>query len=229
MQSTSSEILGGHETYSVSLRTDILPLVDRKYSQVLDVGCSTGNTGVMLKDHGLCDYVTGIELFEETAKVAKTRLDVVIVGSVESALDKVQDQSMDCILCLDVLEHLVDPWSVIKRLGTKVKSDGIIICSIPNIRHVSVLFNLIVRGQWRYTDSGMLDRTHLRFFTKDSCYQLANLEGFAVEEIHGHIGPKSRALNYLSLGIFRNFLFGQYLTRSRKSPNKVFGSSNEDG
>jgi 2-polyprenyl-3-methyl-5-hydroxy-6-metoxy-1,4-benzoquinol methylase len=221
MQSHSSKILGGHEAYSVSLRTDILPLFDRKYSQVLDVGCSTGNTGVMLKDHHLCDQVTGIELFEETAKIAQTRLDAVIVTPVELALNQIPNESMDCILCLDVLEHLVDPWAVITALGAKVKPHGIIICSIPNIRHLSVLFNLIVRGQWRYTDSGILDRTHLRFFTKSSCYQLANVDGFTVEQIHGHIGPKSRILNYLSLGIFKNFLYGQYLTRSRKQGHQV--------
>jgi len=222
MQSSHSKIIGGHKVYSVSLRTDILPLFDRKYSNVLDVGCSTGNTGVMLKDRQLCDFVTGIELFEETAKVAKTRLDVVIVGPVEVALNQIADHSQDCILCLDVLEHLVDPWGVIKALGRKLKTDGIIICSIPNVRHISVLFNLIFLGRWQYTDSGILDRTHLRFFTKVSCRQLASLRGFTLENIHGRLGPKSRLLNYLSLGIFRNFLFGQYLMRSRK----VSGASN---
>jgi 2-polyprenyl-3-methyl-5-hydroxy-6-metoxy-1,4-benzoquinol methylase len=217
MQHSPQTISGGHETYSVSMRTDILPLFDRKYARVLDVGCSTGNTGVMLKENNLCDWVTGIELFEETAKVAKTRLDEVIVGPVEGALTQIDDKSLDCILCLDVLEHLVDPWSVIESLGKKVKPGGIIICSIPNIRHVSVLFNLMVRGRWQYTDSGILDRTHLRFFTKESCYQLASVTNFKVEEIRGHIGPKSRILNFLSLGILRNFWFGQYLTRSRKT------------
>ena len=226
MQSSHSKIIGGHEVYSASLRTDILPLFDRKYSNVLDVGCSTGNTGVMLKDRHLCDFVTGIELFEETAKVAKTRLDVVIVGPVEAALNQIADHSQDCILCLDVLEHLVDPWSVIKALGNKLKTDGIIICSIPNVRHVSVLFNLIFLGRWQYTDSGILDRTHLRFFTKESCHQLISIEGFTHENIRGHIGPKSRILNYLSLGIFRNFLFGQYLTRSRKTWSISHGGVN---
>jgi 2-polyprenyl-3-methyl-5-hydroxy-6-metoxy-1,4-benzoquinol methylase len=216
MQSLKPAYSGGHEIYSASLRTDILPLFDRPYSRVLDVGCSTGNTGAMLKGHGLCDWVSGIELYEETAKVAKTRLDQVIVGPVEIALDEVVDQSFDCILCLDVLEHLVDPWSMLAQLAQKLRVGGIIICSIPNIRHISVLFHLIMLGRWQYTDSGILDRTHLRFFTKDSCYQLVSIKGFDVEEMRGRMGKKSKILNYLSLGILRHFLFGQYLTRSRK-------------
>ena len=65
----------GHLLYSHSIRSDILPLIDRKYSNVLDVGCSSGNTGVMLKEHGLCNHVIGIEPFEATAKIAKKRLD----------------------------------------------------------------------------------------------------------------------------------------------------------
>ena len=197
MQSLKPVYSGGHEIYSASLRTDILPLFDRPYSRVLDVGCSTGNTGVMLKGRGLCDWVSGIELFEETAKVAKTRLDQVIVGPVEIALDEVADQSFDCILCLDVLEHLVDPWSVLAQLAQKLRVGGIIICSIPNIRHISVLFHLIIRGRWQYTDSGILDRTHLRFFTKDSCHQIVSIKGFDVEEMRGRIGSKSKILNYV--------------------------------
>ena len=209
-------VVGGHQAYSASMREDVLPLFDRKYSQVLDVGCSTGNTGVMLKERNLCDFVTGVEPFEATAAIAKQRLGRVIEGSIENAIHEIDDESIDCVLCLDVLEHLVDPWKVIEELGRKVKVGGVLICSLPNIRHVSILFNLLVLGKWTYTESGILDRTHLRFFTRDSTYTLAAIDGFKVEEMKGNLGSKSRILNFLTLGILKDFLIGQHQMRSRK-------------
>ncbi len=216
MKLQSKTATSGHDVYSASMRLDILPLFDRKYSQVLDVGCSTGNTGVLLKARKLCDFVTGVEPFEATATIAKQGLDRVIEGSIENAIHEISDESMDCVLCLDVLEHLVDPWRVIDELGRKVKVGGVLICSLPNIRHVSILFNLLVLGKWTYTESGILDRTHLRFFTRGSTHSLVAIEGFEVEEMKGNLGLKSRILNYLTLGILRDFLIGQHQTRSRK-------------
>ena len=216
MTYSNKSLSGGHQTYSSSIRSDILPLVDQNYSRVLDIGCSSGNTGVMLKEYGLCDYVIGVEPFEETSEMAKQRLDQVIVKPVEDAIHDVPDESIDCVMCLDVLEHLVDPWTVIKQLGAKVKCGGVIICSIPNVRHVSVLFNLIILGRWTYTDMGILDKTHLRFFTRSTIIELSSIQGFHLEVIRGHIGKKSRLLNYLTLGVFRNFLYGQHQIRIRK-------------
>lgn len=216
MQDVVVSISGDHAVYGSSVRTDILPLFDRHYARVLDIGCSSGNTGALLKDRALCEWVTGVELFEETAKIARTRLDEVITDSIESALSEIENQSYDCILCLDVLEHLIDPWSVVIALNNKLKVGGILICSIPNIRHFSILLNLLLRGCWNYTDSGILDRTHLRFFTKSSCQELLNLPSFNLEKIGGQIAPSSKPISYASAGLLNDFLIGQYLTRSRK-------------
>jgi len=217
MQLGSAPISGDHAVYGASVRTDIVPLFDRSYARVLDIGCSTGNTGVLLKERGLCQWVSGIELFEQTANIARTRLDHVITGSIESALDQIESQSFDCILCLDVLEHLIDPWTVVKALSEKLKAGGILICSIPNIRHFSIALKLLFCGRWNYTDSGILDRTHLRFFTKSACEQLLDLPGFELEYIGGHIAPTSKPISYASLGLLNDLLIGQYLTRSRKT------------
>ncbi|APB98150.1 class I SAM-dependent methyltransferase [Polynucleobacter asymbioticus] len=216
MQLGSAPISGDHAVYGASVRTDIVPLFDRSYARVLDIGCSTGNTGALLKERSLCDWVTGVELFEETANIARTRLDHVITGSIESALDQIESQSFDCILCLDVLEHLVDPWTVVSALREKLKEGGILICSIPNIRHFSIVFKLLFCGRWNYTDSGILDRTHLRFFTKSSCEDLLNIAGMKLEHIGGEIAPTSKPLSNASLGLLNDLLIGQYLTRSRK-------------
>lgn len=207
----------GHDAYAGSMRTDILPLIDRPYAHVLDVGCSAGNTGALLKERGLCERVTGVEPFAATAVLARRKLDHVIEKPVETALDELPDLSVDCILCLDVLEHLVDPWATVEHLSRKLKPGGAFITSVPNVRHVQVLFNLLVRGRFRYTDSGILDRTHLRFFTRESALALMQTPRLTLEHSTGLLGPLSKGLNTASLGLFKDVLVGQYLMRSRKT------------
>jgi 2-polyprenyl-3-methyl-5-hydroxy-6-metoxy-1,4-benzoquinol methylase len=216
MSDYTTPLMGDHTVYSASMRVDILPLFDRPYARVLDIGCSTGNTGVMLKERGLCQWVSGVELFEQTASIARTRLDHVVVSPIEAALDQIADQSFDCILCLDVLEHLVDPWRVLEQLSKKLKPQGVLITSIPNIRHVSVLFKLFLLGRWTYTDSGILDRTHLRFFTKQSVLSLLDLPQLHLEKVSHLVSRRLRWAHWLSAGMLSGFLTSQYLTRSRK-------------
>jgi len=216
MSDYTTPLMGDHTVYSASMRVDILPLFDRPYARVLDIGCSTGNTGVMLKERGLCQWVSGVELFEETASIARTRLDHVVVSPIEEALEQIADQSFDCILCLDVLEHLVDPWRVLEQLSKKLKPQGVLITSIPNIRHVSVLFKLFLLGRWTYTDSGILDRTHLRFFTKQSVLSLLDLPQLHLEKVSHLVSRRLRWAHWLSAGMLSGFLTSQYLTRSRK-------------
>ena len=208
--------MGDHTVYSASMRVDILPLFDRPYARVLDIGCSTGNTGVMLKERGLCQWVSGVELFEQTASIARTRLDHVVVSPIEEALEQIADQSFDCILCLDVLEHLVDPWRVLEQLSKKLKPQGVLITSIPNIRHVSILLKLFLLGRWTYTDSGILDRTHLRFFTKQSVLSLLDLPQLHLEKVSYLVSRRLVWAHWLSAGMLSGFLTSQYLTRSRK-------------
>ena len=210
--------MGDHAVYSASVRSDILPLFDQRYAKVLDIGCSTGNTGVMLKEHDLCQWVCGVEPFEKTASVARGRLDQVIVAPIEQALTQIEDESFDCILCLDVLEHLVDPWMVVAQLERKLKQGGVLITSIPNIRHIGVLLPLVAMGRWSYADSGILDRTHLRFFTKHSVKQLIGVSHLKLEKMERLISARLRGLRILSFGLLSDFLTSQYLTRSRKTP-----------
>jgi 2-polyprenyl-3-methyl-5-hydroxy-6-metoxy-1,4-benzoquinol methylase len=216
MSDYTTPLMGDHTVYSASMRVDILPLFDRPYARVLDIGCSTGNTGVMLKERGLCQWVSGVELFEQTASIARTRLDHVVVSPIEEALEQIADQSFDCILCLDVLEHLVDPWRVLEQLSKKLKPQGVLITSIPNIRHVSILLKLFLLGRWTYTDSGILDRTHLRFFTKQSVLSLLDLPQLHLEKVSYLVSRRLVWAHWLSAGMLSGFLTSQYLTRSRK-------------
>jgi len=181
--------MDNHTVYSASMRADNLHLFDRAYTKIIDIGCSAGNIGAMLKAHQLCQWVTGVEAFEQTAQIVRTHLDGVIVGAVEQALQQIPDQHFDCILCLDTLEYLVDPWNVLDRPSKKLKPQRMLITNIPNIGHLSILVKFFLLRCWTYTDSGILERTHLRFFTKRSCLQLLDLRQLQLEKIRSLVFP----------------------------------------
>lgn len=164
----------------IGTRTDIVALVPTTASRVLDAGCSIGVAGKSIKEK--CGAkVVGIEIDKRMAKVAKNNLDKVIIGDVEKiALEKYFPQNyFDCIISGDVLEHLKDPWSILKKCVNFLSSNGLIIASIPNIRHYSVVLNLIFKGYWPYRARGIRDMIHLRFFTLKNFEELfayANLD-----------------------------------------------------
>lgn len=205
-----------HAVYAQSIRVDVLPLFDRSYPHVLDIGCANGATGALLKKQGLCSHVTGIEPFAPHIPFAQAQLDQVYHANIEDVLPKLPAQTFDCILCLDVLEHLVDPWTVWQRLPALLKPDGIVICSIPNVQHYSVSLPLVLFGHWRYTTAGLLDSSHLRFFTKEGIQTLLRSSSLKEEIIQAKMGRAARVLNRLSLGLWSGLLSYQYLTRSRK-------------
>ena len=105
----------------------------------------------------------GIEIDAAASAVAASRLDRVLCGSVETVDLGFLRNSVDCIVYGDVLEHLIDPWSVLKNHRTLLKNDGRMIACIPNIQHWAVITNLL-HGHWPYQTDGLLDITHLRFF-----------------------------------------------------------------
>jgi 2-polyprenyl-3-methyl-5-hydroxy-6-metoxy-1,4-benzoquinol methylase len=203
--------------YFELVRREILPLLPEKFDTVFEAGCGTGNTLSFLKSSGRCRWAGGIELFHEAAEVARKNIDLVLEGSIETVDLPLEEQSMDVILCLDVLEHLVDPWKVVHRLHALLKPGGVMICSIPNIRYFRTLLPLVLRGKWEYTDSGILDKTHLRFFTRKSAIELATCSGLIVDRIATTGLEKERGDRrwyVLTLGLLRPFFVWQYLIRA---------------
>lgn len=157
--------------------------------------------------------VFGVELVESEACKARSVAEVV-VGSVEAIELPFAEQSFDVILTLDVLEHLQDPWATVRKLHRLLKPKGCLIASIPNVRHIAVLAPLAIAGRWTYRDSGLLDRSHLRFFTERSAIELLECSGLKVDKIKASRGRKSRALNIATLGLLRPFFDFQYLIRA---------------
>ncbi|MBF0135551.1 MAG: class I SAM-dependent methyltransferase [Magnetococcales bacterium] len=144
-------------------RPEVVQCVPASAQNVLDVGCGAGLLGKELKDRGI-SRVVGVEINPEAAQFARKYLDVVHAGDVTSMPLDFSLGEFDAIVCADVLEHLVDPWALVLRLKPFLAPRGVLITSIPNVRYFGMLHGL-VEGHWTYAESGILDRTHLRFFT----------------------------------------------------------------
>ncbi len=160
------------ERYYSFSRPEVQALVEKSSKTILDVGCGNGEMASQLKQK-LNAEVWGIEYVQAAADKASSKLDRVLSGKVEDALDKLPNNYFDTIIFADVLEHLTDPESVLAEIKKKLKVNGEIVASIPNIRHWSVLLDLI-QGNWEYKDAGLLDRTHFRFFTRRSIVKMFN-------------------------------------------------------
>lgn len=142
---------------------------NRKLVRVLEIGCSGGGTGKLIKERLGVDFYAGVELMPEAAKEAAKHLDWVTCDNIEEMiaqgrLGELPTGKFDAILFLDVLEHLYNPWEVVDILPQLLTPDGLLVGSIPNAGNLYILWKLM-RDQFEYEDEGLLDRTHLRFFT----------------------------------------------------------------
>lgn len=148
-------------------------------SRVLEIGASTGYFAKLLKEKG-CD-VTAIELDENAASEASEVVDRTVTGDIEDPMVlKRIDGVFDVILLMHVLEHLVDPWGVLRALRERLASNGRALVLLPNVAAWSVRKDLFFRGRFEYADVGLLDRTHLRFFTLGSGRDLFERTGYRV-------------------------------------------------
>jgi len=150
--------------------------------RILDVGCASGYFGEALKLRG--HEVWGVEPDPTSATQARTRLDQVSGGTIEDFLGSadVADARFDVIIFGDVLEHTIDPADVLRRCSARLKEGGVVIASVPNVAHLAVRV-MLLEGRWDYDDRGILDRTHLRFFTKASIAGLFSSAGFSVDAL----------------------------------------------
>ena len=207
--------------YFENVRFDIEPLLPPHAAAVLEVGCGAGATLHWLKHSGRCERCVGVELFESAAAIARGRVDELLVGNAEALLPgPLAPASFDLVLCLDVLEHMVDPWAFMARVQLLLKPGGTVIASIPNVRHLRVVLGLLLAGRWRYEESGILDRTHLRFFTRESALALMTPPGLQLSACLRREPPlKSVAgmVKLLTLGAASELCTMGYLIAARKA------------
>lgn len=190
------------EQYYVGTRPEVATFLPKNYSRVLEIGCGEGGFRGNLKKK--CEY-WGVEPVTSVAKTAELRLDKVINGTFENIQNELPDGYFDLIICNDVIEHMISHDNFFKNIHKKLSEDGHIIGSIPNIRYLPVLFSLIVKKEWKYEEWGVLDRTHLRFFTEKSLRRTLISHNYKIEEFSG-INPITTTKYRLIWPFFRKIL-----------------------
>lgn len=181
-------------------------------ARVLDVGCGSGALGAALKQVRPGTEVFGIEVNPFAAREAACVLDGVVEGDVEAVDPGFGEESFDCLVLADVLEHLRDPWGTLGRLARLLKPAGVAVATLPNVGYVGVVEGLL-EGKWEYVDSGVLDSSHLRFFTRDTAVRLFERAKLKVERIEGLMwdpGDAARAA-YLRASVGRSLPDAEYV------------------
>ncbi len=198
-------------------RTEMQAFLPSSARVILDVGCGAGVFGAALKvaraTAGVDLEVWGLERDPAAAELAAGRLDKVLCGDVEAVTAQLPTAHFDCLVLNDILEHLAQPADVLRALRAHLKPGGHVVASIPNVRYFNNVVNLAVHGRWDYTDEGILDRTHLRFFTRGSMVDLLEDTGYAVRSVTG-INPtgsaKFKLANLLTLGRWADMRYLQF-------------------
>lgn len=212
-------------TYFSYIREDLINLIPKTFRacNVLEIGCGNGATLQKLKEIGIANKTTGVELFPSKDNFYDT-IDHFLSANVEEIIfPSYMHNSFDIILLGDVLEHLVDPWETLKKVSSLLKAEGRIIVSLPNIRYYTVLKSIIFNGDFKYEEAGILDKTHLRFFCRKNIIELlenADLKVDIVTSTFDQETMKSKKylLNKITFGLFHDFFVYQFLAVARKVP-----------
>lgn len=191
-------------------RWDMLPELEPPYGRVLDVGCGAGATGRALRKSG-AEQLVGVEPNAAAAEGARTVFDVVHEAPIEGLLESgAVEGPFDVILLYDVLEHLVDPASVLKALRPLAAPDARLHVSVPNARHWTLVRDLVFRGSFGYTEWGHRDATHLRWFTPRDIEQLVRASGYEVKLSDSRVFGRSAVVDRVTFGRLRPWLALQW-------------------
>ena len=176
--------------YYDSIRHEMLNYLPKTAKKILEVGCGNGCFAEVVKKLNNAE-VWGIELMEAEAELASKVLDKVLPGECEKHIDDLPDNYFDAIYFNDVLEHLVDPYTVLKKIKSKLSTNGVIISSIPNVRYHNTFIRILIQKDWKYEEFGVMDFTHLRFFTEKSINRMYMDAGYSIEISEGINKSKS--------------------------------------
>jgi SAM-dependent methyltransferase len=173
---------GADVEYYAKHRPEVLPFLPQGPRRVLEVGCGEGRFRANLPS--TCEY-RGVEPSAAAGRVAATVLDAVLVGTYGEVAAELPAQYFDLVICNDVIEHMPDHDAFLEDIKQKMAPGAHLVGSVPNVRFLSNLSQMLIAKEWRYEEFGLLDRTHLRFFTARSWERTLREHGFVVEAIAG--------------------------------------------
>lgn len=200
--------------YNFQQRKEMLPFVPSSCKTILEIGCGDGSFSAQLKIE--CNAaVWGIELNQQVAEIASKKLDKVLCGDFVNLMNELPKNHFDCIVCNDILEHFTNPSLILTELKIILSPGGYIVSSLPNFRYVGNLWEILVKKDFQYKSSGILDTTHYRFFTQKSINRMFSELGYLVLKSEG-INPtpslKVKLFNTLFLNHFSDIAFLQIAT-----------------
>lgn len=208
------------DTYYTNERKEMLHYLPKHATKILEVGCGEGGFGALVKAQNPNITYVGVEPVAEAAKIAAQKIDACFEGNFDGVISALTNQydTFDCVIFNDVLEHLVDPWAALELCKRLLKPSGHVVASIPNILYFHDFLNILLKQDWQYQESGILDKTHLRFFTKKSMISMFNKTGFEIEKmqgIHPTDSKKMTLFNLVTLGKFKDMKYLQFALRAK--------------
>lgn len=212
-------MLNKNDEYYRYTRVELVEMLPSVPKRVLEVGCAEGATLEYLKKRG-AEYVAGVEINHDACERAKLKgIDLVLNSDVENDVLPFRGNEFDCIILADVLEHLYNPWDTLTKISGYLNESGHILLSIPNVKHYMILKDLVFKDQWEYENAGILDDSHIRFFTLKETLKLLDKAGLGVVNIKyiTSSGSKFRLINKLCFNKFITFTTMQYYILAQKT------------
>jgi 2-polyprenyl-3-methyl-5-hydroxy-6-metoxy-1,4-benzoquinol methylase len=190
------------DNYYENTREEMLKYVPKDTKTSLEFGCGFGGFSALLKDKYNVE-TWAVEINKKAVQEAAKKLDKVIHADVNQSLVEIPDRYFDCIFFNDILEHLVDPYSLLLSAKNKLKRNGVIVVSVPNVRYCRNCFDFVIKGRWDYQNGGTLDKTHLRFFTSKSLLSMFESLGYRVLVIEGIQPTQNRMFRIINIMILK--------------------------
>ncbi len=213
--------------YLRSIQKEVLDLMPKEASSILDVGGGNGDYAAAAKTTTGATRAAVIDISAEAINGKNSKIDIAEVCDIEQpesieAFINSSGLQFDLVLCLDVLEHLVDPWRVVNRLHAIMPERGYLLASIPNVQNYRIACRSVA-GTWHYKRSGLFDRTHLRYFGRQSAIAMLTGSGLTLVAVGRAFGPSAmdRWLHRLSLGLLAPWVTMQNVILVRKTTPEV--------
>ncbi len=187
------------DSYYEGTRAEMLRYIPENVKKTLEIGCGYGFFSKLVKDNFNAEC-WAVEINDKAAQIASEKLDKVIKGDANKSLEKLPENYFDCVILNDVLGCIADPFYLLENIKRKLNSKGIVVASIPNVRHWNNLRAFAWRGEWDYRQVGILDSAHVRFYTYKSLgkiFQKLGYEILIMEGIRPTRNKKFKVLNFL--------------------------------